>query len=384
MSWVALNALENMRTVRSFAGESLERERFQESISSSYQAGLEFGTAKAIFEATNRGSIHLSLLTLYTWGGWLVMNGLLPLRVLISGLGFTFSLTYASQGIVNTLAELRRATGALCRIRQIISTSEIDQSMAGALPPGAWWEIANGRPLHVESYGDEAGDAALIAARHGSLELRNVSFSYPVRPGTKILDQVILTLPHGSVTAVVGRSGAGKTTIANLLTRFYEPQEGGIYLDGRPVSDFTLGEWSRAVAMVGQEPVIFAGTIADNIAYGSHGQADMQQIIQAATSANAHDFIVKLPLGYSTLVGERGTLLSGGERQRIALARALLKDSPILILDEATSNLDTVSEKLVQQAVARLVTGRTVLCIAHRLSTVQNADQIVSGIASSD
>lgn len=177
MSWVALNALENMRTVRSFAGESLERERFQESISSSYQAGLKFGTAKAIFEATNRGSIHLSLLTLYTWGGWLVMNGLLPLRVLISGLGFTFSLTYASQGIVNTLTELRRASGALGRIRQMISSSEIDQSMAGALPPGAWWEIANGRPPHVESYGDEAGDAALIAARHGSLELRNVSFS---------------------------------------------------------------------------------------------------------------------------------------------------------------------------------------------------------------
>ena len=130
--------------------------------------------------------------------------------------------------------------------------------------------------------------------------------------------------------------------------------------------------------MVGQEPVIFAGSIADNIAYGSHGTATMEQIIQAATSANAHDFIVKLPMGYATLVGERGTLLSGGQRQRIALARALLKDSPILILDEATSNLDTVSEKLVQQAVARLVTGRTVVVIAHRLSTVQNADQIVS------
>lgn len=305
------------------------------------------------------------------------MTGLMPLRILISGLGFTFSLTYATQGIVNTLSEVRRASGALSRIRQMLQDSEPDESMSGALPPGAWWEVANGRPMRIEAYGNEAGDSALIAARHGALELRNVSFAYPVRPGVPVLSEVILQLPKGSVTAVVGRSGAGKSTIANLLARFYDPQAGGLYLDGRPASDFTLGEWSRAVAMVGQEPVLFSGTIADNIAYGRFGMASMEEIQAAAIAANAHEFIEKLPLGYATLCGERGTLLSGGQRQRVALARALLKDSPILILDEATSALDTVSEKLVQQAVQRLVTGRTVVVIAHRLSTVQTADQIV-------
>jgi len=377
MTGVALQALENMRTVRSFAGEALERERFQSHVSQSYSAGVAFAGAKAWFEATNRGAIHLSLLALYGWGGWLVSTGLMPLRVMISGIGFTFSLLYATQGAVNTLSELRRASGAFSRIRGMLVDSDPDPSMYGALPPGAWWEVANGQQVVQQPYADMAGDAAVEAARQGSLELRGVQFSYPVRPDTPVLNNLDLVLPRGSVTALVGRSGSGKSTIAALLSRFYEPQQGTIYLNGRPVSEFSRGEWAKAVAMVSQEPVLFSGTIADNIGYAKHGKASLAEIQAASEAANAHEFIQELPEGYNTIVGDRGVLLSGGQRQRVALARALLKDSPIIILDEATSALDSVSEALVQQAVQRLVKGRTVLVIAHRLSTIQGANQIV-------
>eukprot|EP00798_Chlamydomonas_sp_ICE-L_P020428 gene20428-27216_t len=318
MSSVALQALANMRTVRSFAGESLERERFQDHVATSYEAGVSFSHAKSWFEASNRAAIHASLLTLYGWGGWLVSQGLLPIGVLITGIGFTFSLTYATQGSVNTLSELRRASGALSRVRKMMSESEVDPSMHAALPPGAWWEVANGKDHVVEPYA-----AQLSHCCSGSLW-------------------------------------------------FYEPQEGSIWMNGKPTNTFTQGEWARAVAMVGQEPVLFSGTIGDNISYGKFGVATEEEIKRAAVAANADEFICRLPEGYNTLVGERG-----GQRQRIAIARALLKDSPIIILDEATSALDAVSEKLVQQAIQRLVNGRTVLVIAHRLSTVMNADQIV-------
>ncbi|GBF88247.1 ABC transporter B family protein [Raphidocelis subcapitata] len=377
MGAVAHQAFENMRTVRSFAGEALERERFQSQAAASYAAGREFGRAKANFEATNRAAIHASLLMLYSWGGYLVSQGLMPISVLISGIGFTFSLMYATQGAVNTLSDLRRAAGAFERVRALIQTSDPDPSMYGALPPGAWWEVANGAEPVVEPYADKAGDAAVVSAKGGDLELRGVSFSYPLRADLPVLHDVNLILKRGTVTALVGRSGAGKSTVAALLSRFYLPQQGSILLDGVDAGSFTRGEWARAIAMVSQEPVLFSGTIADNISYGRFGKCSAAEIRAAAEAANAHEFISRLPDGYQTVVGERGTLLSGGQRQRIAIARALLKDSPVIILDEATSALDAVSEKLVQEAIQRLVSGRTVLVIAHRLSTVQAADQIV-------
>ncbi|GFR53209.1 hypothetical protein Agub_g15916 [Astrephomene gubernaculifera] len=378
MVTVAQQALDNMRVVRSFAGEALERERFQAHVGASYRAGLAFASAKAWFETANRAAIHASLLALYAWGGWLVSRGLMPVRVLVSGIGFTFSLMYAVQGAANTLSELRRASGAFQRVRELIQSSDPDPSMYGALPPGAWWEVANGDAPVVQPYGAAAGDAAVVAARRGrGLELRDVCFAYPARPDTLVLQGLNLTLPHGRTTALVGLSGAGKSTVAALLSRFYEPQSGAILLDGRPIGSFSRGEWARAVALVSQDPVLFSGTIADNIAYGKFGTASLAEIQAAAVAANAHDFISKLPDGYRTVVGERGVLLSGGQRQRIALARAIIKDSPIILLDEATSALDVVSERLVAGAINRLVSGRTVLVIAHRLATVQAADQIV-------
>jgi subfamily B ATP-binding cassette protein MsbA len=179
------------------------------------------------------------------------------------------------------------------------------------------------------------------------------------------------------VVALVGASGAGKSTLVDLIPRFYEPTSGRITLDGVDTRDITLSSLRSLTGIVSQDTVLFNDTVRSNIAYGAGGRYSGQQIEAAARAANAHDFITALPNGYDTVLGERGTRLSGGQRQRIAIARALLVDPPILILDEATSALDTESERLVQEAVDRLLAGRTVFVIAHRLSTIRNADRIV-------
>eukprot|EP00208_Stichococcus_sp_RCC1054_P006203 CAMPEP_0206138586 /NCGR_PEP_ID=MMETSP1473-20131121/3425_1 /ASSEMBLY_ACC=CAM_ASM_001109 /TAXON_ID=1461547 /ORGANISM="Stichococcus sp, Strain RCC1054" /LENGTH=706 /DNA_ID=CAMNT_0053532061 /DNA_START=385 /DNA_END=2508 /DNA_ORIENTATION=+ len=379
MSSVASQAFYGIRTVRSFAGEALERERFGQYVDSSYKSGLSFAEAKANLESINRGAVHFSLLAVYSWGGWLVARGLLPVRLLLTAIGYTFALIFSTQGAIQSTADLRKATAAIRRIQELLASSSPDPSMAGALPPGAWWEYANtntAMPIDAQPYGPNAGNGAVDAARHGNLRMVDLSFSYPLRPNSGVLKGLNLELPRGTSTAVVGRSGAGKSTIASLLSRFYDPDQGAIFLGEEPATKFTRGEWAKCVALVSQEPVLFAGTIEDNIAYGRYGRCSRDEVEQAARDANAHDFIMELPEGYHTSVGDRGSLLSGGQRQRIAIARALIKDSPILILDEATSALDAVSERLVQSAVDRLVTGRTVLIIAHRLSTVQAADQI--------
>lgn len=298
--------------------------------------------------------------------------------MLLSAIGFTFSLVFATQGVVQTFSDARRVSAGLARVRKVVDSCEPDPTMDGALPPGAWWISASRgvKPPAPESYGPNAGEAAILAARQGPLQLIDVAFTYPLRPNMPVLEGISLSLHRGTITALVGRSGSGKSTVAALLSRFYAPASGSLSLGHRPASYFTRGEWARAVALVSQEPVLFEGTVADNIGYGLWGRATQQQLEAAARMANAHDFIVKLPEGYETQIGKRGVLLSGGQRQRIALARALAKDAPIIILDEATSALDAESEKQVQQAIEELVKGRTVLVIAHRLSTVQAADNI--------
>jgi ATP-binding cassette subfamily B (MDR/TAP) protein 8 len=259
--------------------------------------------------------------------------------------------------------------------------------MSEALPPGAWWEAANEMAgvCSVEetntkhrSVASEAPSpvSAVEAARRGDLVIKDVDFSYPARPGVRVINQLSLRLPRGNVIAIVGRSGAGKSTVAALIERLYPVESGSITLDGVDIKSFSRREWVDAVTAVSQEPVLFSGSIFENIAYG-RPHATQEDVERAAIAAHAHDFIVALPGGYQSLVGDRGGLLSGGQRQRVALARALLKDAPILILDEATSALDSESERLVQQAIDTLVEGRTVLVIAHRLSTVQSANQIL-------
>jgi len=210
----------------------------------------------------------------------------------------------------------------------------------------------------------------------GEIEFRDVSFHYESsdRP---VLDKVTFTVPAGSVTALVGHSGSGKSTLAALLPRFYIYDNGHILLDGRELSDYTLTNLRSHIALVGQEVVLFNDTVAGNIAYGALAGASRQAIEKAARDAHAMEFIDQLPEHLDTEVGERGTLLSGGQRQRIAIARALLKDAPILILDEATSALDNTSEKAIQDALAEVMKHRTTIVIAHRLSTIENADQVI-------
>ncbi len=208
----------------------------------------------------------------------------------------------------------------------------------------------------------------------GELRFADVSFSY--KSGEPVLREVSFTLQPGQVGALVGPSGAGKSTIANLIPRFYDVSSGAVRIDGYDVRDVRVDSLRRQIAIVPQETVLFAGTIRDNIAYGRPDATD-DEIEAAARAANAAEFIEQLPEGYSTIVGERGATLSGGQRQRIAIARAILRDPRILILDEATSSLDTRSELLVQEALDKLMVNRTTLVIAHRLTTVRSADLIL-------
>jgi subfamily B ATP-binding cassette protein MsbA len=209
----------------------------------------------------------------------------------------------------------------------------------------------------------------------GEIEFRDVHLSYNSE-GNAALNGIDLSCARGSVTALVGRSGSGKSSLVSLIPRFYEPTSGNVLLDGKPLGDYTLLSLRRQIAWVGQMPTLFDDSIAHNIAYGSLGTASEADIIAAAEAANAMEFIAKMPQGIHSRVGEGGALLSGGQRQRIAIARAILKNAPILVLDEATSALDTESERLIQDALQRLMRDRTTLVIAHRLSTIEHADQI--------
>lgn len=207
-----------------------------------------------------------------------------------------------------------------------------------------------------------------------SIEFKNVSFSY--HKDTAVLNGINLKLLKGRILAIVGMSGVGKTTLVSLIPRFYDTDKGSVLIDGKDIRDFTISSLRSHIGIVSQETILFNDTVRNNIAFGKPG-AKIEDIAEAAKAGNAHNFIMKMPQGYDTVIGDRGIKLSGGEKQRIAIARALFKDPPILILDEATSQLDTESEKLVQEAINRLMAHRTVFVIAHRLSTVEHADKIV-------
>jgi subfamily B ATP-binding cassette protein MsbA len=223
----------------------------------------------------------------------------------------------------------------------------------------------------------ECDDGTVERARvSGHIEIRDLGFQYPGSE-QRVLDGISVTIAPGQMVAVVGRSGSGKSTLANLLPRFYRHQEGRILIDGVDVEAYTLRNLRRHIALVTQQVVLFNDTIARNIAYGDLADTPRAAIERAAEAAHAREFIERLPLGFDTLAGENGVLLSGGQRQRLAIARALLKDAPILILDEATSALDTESERHIQAALDEVMEGRTTLVIAHRLSTIEKADLIL-------
>ncbi|MBI4228037.1 MAG: ATP-binding cassette domain-containing protein, partial [Candidatus Omnitrophica bacterium] len=221
----------------------------------------------------------------------------------------------------------------------------------------------------------ETPAAALLPRLSRGITFDHVSFRYPASPAP-VLGDVTLAIARGELVAVVGPSGAGKTTLVNLLPRFYDPTGGRVLIDGVDLRQVTLASLRAQIGIVTQETFLFHESVRANIAFGAPG-ADEAGILAAARAANAHEFISRLPQGYDTVIGERGVKLSGGERQRLAIARAILRNPPILILDEATSQLDTASERLVQEALERLTEGRTAVVIAHRLSTVRRAHRIV-------
>ena len=292
----------------------------------------------------------------------------------------------ATGALSEVLGDIQRAAGATERLLELLHAQpaivgapakepgEPTAQRAGQpapqpskLPPGAPAGPHPGRP---------SSPAPAASARGASLALESLSFSYPSRPGEKALDEVSIRVGAGETVALVGPSGAGKTTVFQLLLRFYDPQRGRIVLDGVDIRALGLAALRERIGLVSQDSVVFSADVLENIRYGRLEASD-DEVIDAARAAHADEFVRRLPEGYRTYVGERGVRLSGGQRQRIAIARALLKNPPLLLLDEATSALDAESEQHVQQALDEAMAGRTTLVIAHRLATVVHADRIV-------
>uniref|UniRef100_A0A0D9WYL3 ABC transporter domain-containing protein n=1 Tax=Leersia perrieri TaxID=77586 RepID=A0A0D9WYL3_9ORYZ len=371
-----------IRTVRSFGGEKRQISMFDNLALAFQNSGTKLGVLKSANESLTRVVVYVSLMALYVLGGSKVNAGKLSVGTMASFIGYTFTLTFAVQGAVNTLGDLRGTFASVERINSILLAEDIDDSLAYGLAKeledsnGGMHENGTAANKHYMSALKSSSSCSNLAWS-GDIHLEDVHFSYPLRSDVEILNGLDLIIECGKITALVGPSGAGKSTVVQLLARYYEPTHGRITVAEEDIRVFDKREWSRVVSLVNQDPVLFSVSVRENIAYGLPDDVvSKDEIIKAAKAANAHEFIVSLPQGYDTLVGERGSLLSGGQRQRIAIARALLKNSPILILDEATSALDTTSERLVQEALNHLMKGRTSLVIAHRLSTVQNAHRI--------
>jgi ATP-binding cassette, subfamily B, bacterial len=289
----------------------------------------------------------LAQVTIIGFGGYLVVKGQATLGVLIAFQGYVWRLLEPVMQIANSISETQRGLAAMERVFDIFDKPEEKPD-----PPGA-----------LEA-----------PARVDELRFEGVSFAY--RPDVPVLRDFSLTVPGGSVVALVGVSGAGKTTVTDLLARFYDPSEGQILLNGVDLRRIRLKSFRSLLGIVQQEVFLFDGSVRENIAYG-RSEATEPEVLDAAQRANADEFISRLPEGYDTLIGERGVKLSGGQRQRLSIARALLADPKILILDEATSSLDTESEQLIQASIDELLRDRTTFIIAHRLSTIAHADQIV-------
>lgn len=339
--------LASIRIIQSFTRECYEIDQFRGLNENTFEAMIRVARLGAFAPQAIQCMSTVSVAIVATYAGVLIIRGELAL----AGLMFYFALTqrvgyyFVKFGALHL--RVNQSLAALARVGEVLS-----------------------REPDVR----ERPEAATLAPVTGHIALRGVTFSYP--EGEVVLDAVNLEIAPGEVCALVGPSGAGKTSLANLIMRFYDPTEGNVEIDGSDIRDVTLNSLRAQIGLVPQETILFGGTIADNILYGRAGATD-EEVAAAARAANAHDFVCELPRGYQTEVGERGVKLSGGQRQRIAIARALLKDPRILILDEATSSLDAQSESLVQEALERLMEGRTTLVIAHRLSTIRNADRIV-------
>lgn len=344
---VAEESIGGIRTVRSFAREDHEHERYQEGIEEAFTLAKKRAWVGAWFSGLISFAGYGSIVAVLWYGGHLLASGEMDFGELTSFMLYTFTVAFSLGALSGLYEDFAKAIGASDRVFELL-----------------------------ERESEQVDGTIEIEEPVGALTFSDVSFAYPTRPDAMVLNGVSFQISPNQVVALVGPSGGGKSTVAALISRFYDVQSGSILLDDISIETLQVNWLREHVAVVRQEPILFATSILDNIRYG-RPTATSEEVFSAAKAANAHDFVSAFPEGYETLVGERGVRLSGGQKQRIAIARAILKDPVLLILDEATSALDVESEHLVQEALERLMENRSSLVIAHRLSTIQHADRVV-------
>ena len=337
----------SIRLIRLFVREDYEIDRFKRENENNFNAQMKAAQLSATLTPVVEFLAAIAVTTIVWYGGNEVISGNLTSGSLIAFLVYSVNISNPVKRLGNVYGSIQRAVAAAERVFDVLDTSPEIQDAPGAIE---------------------------LPSVKGRVTFENVTFEY--RAGEPALRNMSIDIPPGQVLAIVGPSGAGKSTIANLLPRFYDPQEGRILIDNVDIKNVTVRSLREQIAMVPQDTILFSASIFENILYGRL-DATREEVMEASRAANAHDFILQLPDGYDTQIGERGCQLSGGQRQRISIARAILKDPRILILDEATSALDAESERLVQEALDKLMVGRTTLVIAHRLSTIQRADSIL-------
>ncbi len=342
--------LVGMATVKAFTGEKFESDRYAKVTDELIRTGMRNAVVRGIFASTLIVFLFGSIVAIVWFGSDLVARGEITGGNLFQFFLLSVFMAGSVGGLADTYSQLQKAIGATENLLDILDEKPEIHGIPELKSPEKRF--------------------------NGHIEFRNVSFAYPSRQEFPVIRNLSFQIEPGKQLAIVGPSGAGKSTLTALLLRLFDPTSGIIMVDGKPSNEYDLTFYRSQMALVPQDVILFGGTIRENILYGKPGASE-DEIIEAAKKANAHDFIISFPDGYETVVGERGTKLSGGQRQRIAIARAVLSDPAVLLLDEATSSLDSESERLVQDALEKLMQGRTSIVIAHRLSTIRNADQIL-------
>ena len=347
---VVEETLQGVVNVKAFGNEQYEKGRYRTNLLAYLATALVAARLRAGLIAFVIMGIFGSIIVVLWYGAVLMQSGELTHGELTRFIFYTMFVGGSVASFAEVFSQVQRTLGATERVREMLL--EVPEALGSSAPASE-------------------GGCTLT----GEMAFEEVAFHYPSRPDVEVLRGVTIRARAGEKIAIVGSSGAGKSTLAALLLRFYEPTGGRLLLDGCDARSFGLSQVRSRMALVPQEVLLFGGSIRENIAYGKPGATD-EEVLNAARRANCHEFITRFPEGYETMVGDRGVKLSGGQRQRIAIARALLKDPVLLILDEATSSLDSASEALIQEAFDTLLEGRTAVIIAHRLSTIRNADRI--------
>jgi ABC-type multidrug transport system fused ATPase/permease subunit len=345
---VVEETLQSISMVKAYTNEAYEVNRYHASLQKVIATALNTALYRGAFVSFIILALFGGIVAVLWYGAGLVATGEITIGDLTSFVIYTMFIGGSIGGLGDIYGQLQRAVGASERVREIL---EMDDEFT-----------------HTKA-------AATMPRLKGNIAYHHVVFRYPTREDVTVLNDLSFHVKAGEKVALVGHSGAGKSTIVQLLLRFYEPQNGQITVDNQPIINYNLTAYRSNIGIVPQEVILFGGTIRENIAYGKPGASE-EEIIDAARKANAWNFIQGFPEGLDTIVGERGVKLSGGQRQRIAIARAILKDPAILVLDEATSSLDAESEHLVQEALETLMKDRTTLIIAHRLATIKKVDRI--------